>query len=490
MQISIKTGSQLDAPVDIYVLPIFEEGEYPDQIPKPDAKDFTGKSGQSFWTSSSLPKRLCYVGLGKISKLKPNLMRKNLGDVARKIRDKKYTTLAVLFPQTLPENAIISMFTEITIEAFILGSYRFEALITDTKRKTPPLSEVWVFIGENDLVEAETGAKYGQIVAEATNFTRDIANPPHNRMNAIELAQQAEKMAKTHGLNVTILDKEDIKKEEMNLFLSVNEGSTTPPRFVILDYSPENADKTLVLVGKGITFDTGGISLKPVTNMKAMVYDMCGAAAVMGAMQAIAQAKPKIRVVGLTPLTDNSPSGSATKPGDIITSKSGKTVEIISTDAEGRLILADSLTYAERYNPDFVIDLATLTGACVIALGHIQAGAFLNKKVDENTKKLLFKAAKYTGDRLWHMPLNKEYLELIKPKHADLKNSGGRWGGASTAAIFLSQFAEKYPWTHLDIAGTSYVGVGEAGKPKGYNPHGATGFGVRLLIDFIRRWIS
>ncbi|MFX0091952.1 MAG: leucyl aminopeptidase [Candidatus Hodarchaeota archaeon] len=490
MEVKIESGISLDAPVDAYLIPVFEKEDYPNQIPKPDPKDFAGKKGQSFWTYSSQPKRLCYVGLGKIAKFNPNSLRKSLGDIAKTVRDKKYTTAAILFPPKLPNTVNMTKFAEITIEALILGSYRFEALITDAKRKTSSISEVYVFIGDNDPAEVELEAKYGQIVAEATNFARDLANHPHNRMNSIELAQRAEEMAKSHGINVTILDKEEITKEQMNLFLSVNQGSSTSPKFVILDYFPEAAQKTLVLVGKGITFDTGGISLKPVMGMKNMIYDMCGAAAVIGAMQAIAQLKSKIRVIGLTPLTDNSPSGSASKPGDIITSKSGKTVEIISTDAEGRLILADALTFAERYNPDYVLDLATLTGACVIALGHVRAGVFLNEKTDETKQKLLFEAADYTGDRLWQLPMDKEYFKLIKPKHADLQNSGGRWGGAIAGAIFLAQFAKKYPWAHLDIAGTSHVGSPEGGKPGGFNPHGATGFGVRLIVDFIRRWIG
>jgi len=307
-------------------------------------------------------------------------------------------------------------------------------------------------------------------------------------MNAVELADKVKKMAKENSLKVEILERKEIEEEEMNLLLAVNQGSEIPPRLVVIDHAPEDHDKTLVIVGKGIMFDTGGISLKPVAGMGAMIYDMCGAAAVIGIMLAISRLKPEIRVIGLTPLTDNCPSGSAYKPGDILTAKNGKNVEIISTDAEGRLVLADALVYAERYDPDHVIDMATLTGSCVIALGRVQAGAFHNEKVEKSTKKLLERSASYTGDLIWEMPLNAEYLKTIESKHGDIKNSGGRFGGVSSSAIFLAQFAKKYPWTHLDIAGMAYRGLPEAGKASGYNPHGATGYGVRLLIDFIRKW--
>jgi len=254
-----------------------------------------------------------------------------------------------------------------------------------------------------------------------------------------------------------------------------------------MEYEGKEAQKTLVLVGKGITFDTGGISIKGKSDMKDMIYDMCGAAAVFGVMQAIAKLRPAhIRVVGLTPLTDNCPSGSAYKPGDVIRGRSGTSVEIISTDAEGRLILADTLSFAEESDPDLVIDLATLTGSSVVALGGVHAAMFSNEKVPSKLKGKLKDAGTYTGDSLWEMPLDDEYLEKIKSKHADLKNSGGRYGGVSTSAIFLAQFAKKYPWIHLDIAGTAMSG--QDSKKKGYQHHGATGYGVRLLMDFIRRY--
>ena len=491
MKIELKTGIELTAPVDLYIVPIFEREKHPN-FPLPDIKDFKGKVGEFFLTLNlQAPLRIGYLGLGKFADAKTNDIRKAYGNAAKIIREKKYSKIAGVFPEKLPLS--IESFTEVVTEALILGSYRFEELITDPERKTPTLESAILYINNQDLTSLQKSVNYGQIVAEATNFTRDLGNFPHNRMNAIELASRAEKMAQTYGLQVTVLGREEAEKEGMNLFLSVNNGAKhdIPGKFVVLDYNPGNTKKTLVLVGKGITFDTGGISLKPAENMQDMMYDMCGAAAVIGVMQVIAQLKPpEIRVIGLTPLTDNAPSGSATKPGDIVKSKNGKYVEIVNTDAEGRLVLADALTYAERYNPNYVIDMATLTGAAVVALGHVQSAVYFNEKVEEKVRSTLLDASKYTGDLMWQMPLNKEYLELIQPPHADLKNSGGRPAGSITAAMFLSQFAEKYPWTHIDIAGTAYVGTGASGKPSGYNVTGATGYGVRLLADFVRRWVK
>ncbi|OLS22709.1 MAG: Cytosol aminopeptidase [Candidatus Heimdallarchaeota archaeon LC_3] len=481
MKIDTKQEITLDEDVDVYIVPVFEEGEINSLFPKPDSYDFKGKSGDLFKLYGQKPKRIIYIGLGKQSDATPDSIRKNFGTIARKIRNKKYTKYVVVFPASL--HLEVDKFTEIVVEASILGSYKFEKYLTDPERKREPISQLILLTGTHDSSLISQGLEYGKIVAEATNFTRDLNNTPHMDMNAIIMAQQAKTMAEANGLDVKILGRDEAQKEDMNLFLSVNNGSkdVVPPQFVVLEYNPSDAKKTIVFVGKGITFDTGGISLKPGAGMGDMLYDMCGAGAVIGAMQAIAQIKPRgVKVVGITPLTDNSPSGSATKPGDIIKSKNGKTVQIENTDAEGRLVLADALTYAERYNPDFVIDLATLTGACVIALGGVYAASYFNN-VDDNVKNSLLKSGDYTGDLLWHMPLNKEYFEQIKDRHADIKNTGGRPAGSITAAMFLKEFAEKYPWCHLDIAGTAW-----GDKEKGYRPKGATGFGTRILIEFIR----
>ena len=266
----------------------------------------------------------------------------------------------------------------------------------------------------------------------------------------------------------------------MGALIAVNAGSEEPPRFIILEYGAPSEDRdTLVFVGKGITFDSGGISIKPSGGMEEMKHDMSGAAAVIGAMQSIAMLKPPLHVVGLVPATENLPDGKALKPGDIITALSGKTIEVINTDAEGRLVLADALGYAERFSPAAVIDLATLTGACVVALGHAASGMMGN---DEPLQERVRKAGETTGERVWPLPIWKDYHDQIKSHIADVKNTGGRWGGALTAGAFLEKFIER-PWVHLDIAGTAYTE-----SSKSYCPKGATGVGVRLLVQLVRDW--
>ena len=294
------------------------------------------------------------------------------------------------------------------------------------------------------------------------------------------LAAVARKMAAGNGLKCKILARGEIEKEGMGALIAVNAGSAEPPRFIILEYGDDlDRGDAIVIVGKGITFDSGGISIKPSGGMEEMKHDMSGAAAVIGAMQAISQLKPSIRVVGLIPATENLPDGKALKPGDIITALAGKTIEVINTDAEGRLVLADALGYAKRYEPAAVIDLATLTGACVIALGNMASGMMGNNKPLQDRVQ---KASEVAGERVWPLPIWKEHHDQIKSNVADVKNTGGRWGGALTAGAFLEKFV-SYPWVHLDIAGTAYTESKQA-----YCPIGATGVGVRLLVELIRRW--
>ena len=485
MKITVTQGLNLESDADVFLVPVFEKGKIPSGFPTPDELDFSGKAGDNFLLPGEKPKRTLFVGLGKEDSANIDSVRKAFGSASRFVRKKKFTNIAVMLPNT--KKFSDKELAEATTEGIILGSYVFDKYLTFKERKTKPIENVELFVENRNKEDINDAVKYSQIVAEATCWTRDLGNTPHRDMNALIMAEEARKLAKDYGLSITVLDREQAEKEGMNLFLSVNNGSkdAIPGRFVVLEYKPEGKiDKTICFVGKGITFDTGGISLKPSQKMEDMKYDMCGAAAVYGAMKSVAQLKPKgIHVVGITPLTDNAPSGSATKPGDIIKSKNGKTVEIINTDAEGRLILADALTYVERYKPDFTIDLATLTGACIIALGHVQAAVYFNEKVDQSIKDKLLEAGNYTGDLLWHMPLNREYFEQIKARQADIKNVGGRPAGSITAAMFLAQFAEKYPWSHIDIAGTAW---GE--KEKGYTPAGASGFGVRLLVDFLRKF--
>ena len=323
-----------------------------------------------------------------------------------------------------------------------------------------------------------------RMMRTSVQMARDLANRPANDLTPEGLASEAREMGEAvSGLRITVLGKKELLKEKMGGILAVAEGSPQEPHLIVLEHRPKKPKKSIVLVGKGITFDTGGISMKPAKNMGWMKYDMCGAATVMGVMRAVAHLELPIKVVGLIPTAENMPSGTALKPGDIITTASGKTVEVDNTDAEGRLLLADALHYAERFNPDIIIDYATLTGACVVALGHEAAGIMGN---DDELIATLKKIGDTVGERVWPLPLYDEYLSYLKSEWADLQNAGSRWGGAVTAGTFLKQFVpEKVSWVHLDIAGVGYHEHEHNGLPKG-----ATGFGVVLSVTFLQNLLK
>jgi leucyl aminopeptidase len=318
------------------------------------------------------------------------------------------------------------------------------------------------------------GLQRGQAIAAGVRLARECANRPGNHATPSHLASEAKKIGKDFGFKVEVFDRKEIEKIGMGSFLAVAQGSDEPPRFIVMRYEGAAASKApIVLVGKGITFDSGGISLKPGAEMDEMKFDMGGAASVLGTMRAIGELKPKINVVGLIVSCENMPSGRAVKPGDVVKSLSGQTIEILNTDAEGRLILCDALTYAERFKPAAVVDIATLTGACVVALGHHHSGLFT---ADDRLAEQLLQASRNALDPVWRMPLDDEYDEGLKSNFADMANIGGRAGGAITAAMFLKRFTAKYPWAHLDIAGTAW----KSGAAKG-----ATGRPVPLLTQFI-----
>ncbi|MDE2825608.1 MAG: leucyl aminopeptidase, partial [Gemmatimonadota bacterium] len=369
-----------------------------------------------------------------------------------------------------------------TVEGLLLGAYLYDDFKTLDEDR-PGLESVTVVTPQRaQAYEIRDGIEDGQISAEGTTLARDLSNAPGNAMTPRKLAAAARKMAGETGLNCRVLTRKDIVKERMGALLAVNAGSEEPPRFIVLEHGEaSDGTDTLVFIGKGITFDSGGISIKSSGGMEDMKHDMSGAAAVIGAMRSIALAKPSLHVVGLVPATENLPDGKALKPGDIITTRSGKTIEVINTDAEGRLVLADALEYAERYNPTAVIDLATLTGACVVALGYAATGMMGN---DDGLQDRVRSAGETAGERVWPLPLWQDYHDQIKSHVADVKNTGGRWAGALTAGAFLAKFVER-PWVHLDIAGTAYT---DASKP--YCPKGATGVGVRLLLQLVKDWKS
>ena len=355
-------------------------------------------------------------------------------------------------------------------------NYRFDQM---KSKKPEPGSLARIVVAsttKSDAAALERGVREGAAIAAGMSLTRDLGNLPANVCTPSYLAERAVKLGREWKLAVDVLDQKAMEKLGMGTLLSVTRGSHQPPKFIVVRYAGAGKrDRPVVLVGKGITFDTGGISLKPAAEMDEMKFDMCGAASVLGTLRTVAELKLKLNVIGLVPTCENMPGGAATKPGDVVTSMSGQTVEILNTDAEGRLILADALTYAERFEPAAVVDIATLTGACVIALGHVCSGLFGN---NDSLSRELLSAGTESGDRAWQLPLYDDYQEGLKSNFADFANIGGRPAGAVTAACFLSRFTRKYDWAHLDIAGTAW----KSGRDKG-----ATGRPVPLLATFLMK---
>ena len=371
-------------------------------------------------------------------------------------------------------------------EGGALAAYRFDKYRTRTAGEFPGVSSFSLIVPSRKYLRAASdGVRDAAIVCGATWFARDLANAPGNEIYPATLAQRARLAGRRHGFAVTVFDEKKIARLKMGGLLGVAKGSRNAPRFIITEHAPRgirSRKPTVVLVGKGITFDSGGISIKPSANMAEMKMDMSGAAAVLGIMQAAARLRVPVHLIGLIPAAENLPGGNALKPGDILRHYNGRTSEVDNTDAEGRLILADALAYASRYKPDLVIDLATLTGAVVVALGHLATGMM---GTSATAMQQLSKAGERTYERVWELPLFEEYEKLIKSDIADVKNVGGRWAGTITGALFLKQFIDSYPWVHLDIAGTAILE-----EPGEYSPRGASGVGVRLLVDFLRNYKS
>lgn len=353
-------------------------------------------------------------------------------------------------------------------------TYRFDRMKSAKPREPRGLREVTLAVARSsEAAAAQRGAAQGAAIAEGMILAKDLGNLPPNVCTPAFLAREARELAKRYRLKVQVLERADMEKLGMGTLLAVARGSAEPPKLIVLEYRGAGNQKPVVLVGKGVTFDTGGISIKPAAEMDEMKFDMSGAGSVLGTLKAVAEMKLRMNVVGLVPATENMPGGRATKPGDIVTSMSGQTVEILNTDAEGRLILCDALTYAERYQPAAVIDIATLTGACVIALGHVVSGLYAN---DDALAQELISAGESAYDRVWRMPLWEDYQDQLKSNFADFANIGGRPAGSVTAACFLWRFARKYKWAHLDIAGTAW----RSGKEKG-----STARPVPLLSQFL-----
>ncbi|HUI53777.1 MAG TPA: leucyl aminopeptidase [Bryobacteraceae bacterium] len=443
-----------------------------------DAGELTGKSLELtllHHPPGVAAKRVLLAGAGKPEKFDPAELRRLCGAAARHLRAKSIRKIAVaLDPAHASEEYVAA-----AVEGAILGDFEPDRYKTDENKKSV---ESFTVVAPEASPGLEAALERGRVLAEAQNFTRGLVNEPANRFTPSTMAGTARQMASERGLECEVLGREEMEKLGMGALLGVAQGSAEPPALIVIRYKPTaGASKShLGLVGKGVTFDTGGISIKPADGMEKMKYDMAGAAAILGAMRAIAELKPAIPVTAFLPCVENMPGSRAQRPGDIVTAMSGKTIEVINTDAEGRLILADALTYARGQGCTHLVDAATLTGAIVVALAHLNVGLFAN---DDAMRDRVLAAARAEGERMWAMPLEDDYKEYLKSAFADLANVGGRWGGAVTAAVFLKEFAGDTPWVHFDIAGTAWL---DDAKP--YLAKGPSGVPVRTLVRLAMEW--
>jgi leucyl aminopeptidase len=422
-------------------------------------------------------KRLLLISGGGAKKFSSYDLRRIAGAAVRTLKSRGIRSFAFIAPPSIPaEEAVRAI-----VEGALVGNFDPDYYRSDRKdQKIDALTIVTA--GDETLLEK--AANEAAIIGESQNFTRDLVNEPSNRMTPTILGERAKKMSEEVGLKCEVYGADKIRELKMGAFWSVAQGSDEPPALIVMTYEPSGAPKqpVLGLVGKGITFDTGGISIKPADGMEKMKYDMAGGATMIGAMRAIALLKPQVKVIGIVCATENMPSGKAQKPGDVQIAMSGKSIEIINTDAEGRLVLADGLFYARQLGCTHLVDAATLTGAVVVALGYANAGIFAN---DDDMYERFHKANGEAGEKMWRLPLDDEYKENIKSTIADIVNSGGRWGGAINAAMFLKEFAEDTPWIHLDIAGTAWM---EDQKP--WIAKGPSGIALRSLVEFVKGFAS
>jgi leucyl aminopeptidase len=493
MQFEVWAKGLATLSVDCVVLGIFEDGEMPEEASGIDSAssgflkkllgrgDFSGRVGESLLLTE-VPRvaasRVLLTGLGPRKGFGRKAWRRALSTAVTAIARTRIASIAVAIDRPPSKELDDYYFGRAVAEIIGATLYRINDLKTAKKPKPAALQKVMAGpVRKAGVEDAERGLEHGQVVASAVSLQRDLANLPANVCTPMYLADQARALGKQYtSLRVQVLDEAAIKKEKMGCLLAVSQGGHEPPRFIVIEHRAGKAvSAPVVLVGKGVTFDTGGISLKDPANMDEMKFDMSGAAAVMASMSLVAKLRLPIRVIGLIAAVENMPSGRAVKPGDIATSAAGLTVEILNTDAEGRLILCDALHYSRRFNPAAVVDIATLTGACVVALGHHHSGAMSN---DDDLVHELVEAGVRADDRAWHMPLTEEYADQLKSNFADFANVGGRDGGAITAAAFLAKFTQGLKWAHLDVAGTAYQGGAQKGS---------TGRPTPLLADFLIR---
>lgn len=496
MQIESTNGSYRDLDVQALAIAVFKDEQADDGFLKDldaitggmiksviDSEELKGKEAETVFlhligNSELKAQRLLLVGVGDSAEYTPAQAAQMAGTAVRALRGKNVKSIAVV-PRLAGDPAEV---------ASVVAQGSFMALFDPDKYRTSDKEErviekLIVVVEGADETALATGAERGRIIGESVNFTRDLANEPGAYMTPTNMSERARDIATEFGLTIDVLDEVRMEQEGMGSLLSVARGSDEPGKLIILKYTPagaaEESTELLAFVGKGITFDSGGISLKPGENMELMKYDMTGGATVMGAMRAIAQLKPSIPVLGVVPCAENLPSGKATKPGDVVRAMTGKTIEVINTDAEGRLILADAIAYARKLGATRIVDMATLTGAVSIALGDVNTAVL---GTDQELVDEIIAAGKEAGEKFWQLPLDKEYSKQIKSDIADIKNVGGRKAGTITAAAFLKEFADGVSWAHLDIAGTAW---GDEAKP--YRSKGPTGIAVRTLIKIVER---
>ena len=499
MDIQLSANALADTKANLLTLPVFEEdlskkggsdalaaldGALDKALLAAAAQEgFKGKAGQKF-AMHTLGKlsaaRVLLVGLGARAKFRTETLRVAAGTAAKESLRSGGGTLAIAAPLAVEADEEVCAI----VEGLGLGAYRFDKWRSEKKEQGKDIAKAIVCTpGMKKNAKLDRAVSLGNTMADATNFARDLVNEPAMTLTPTALAQAAQKYLKADGLQITVHDKKKIESLKMGMFLGVAQGSAEPPKLIEIRYVPKGAGakaKPLALVGKAITFDSGGLSLKPADAMVDMKTDMAGSAAVFAAMHVIAtEIQPKFPVYAFVGTCENMPSGTAYRPGDVLTSRIGKTVEITNTDAEGRLVLGDVLAYACETNPRGVIDLATLTGACIVALGMYTVGTFGH---DDELVNAVLDAAKGAGEDFWRMPMVPEVKDVLKSDIADMKNSGVRWGGAISAAHFLSDFVGETPWVHLDIAGPS-----TSDKERGYVSKGGTGVGVRTLVELVRR---
>ena len=496
MQIESTNGSYRDLDVQAVAIAVFKDEKADEGFLKDldtltggviksviDSEELKGKEAETVYlhlvgNSEIKAQRLLLVGVGERGEYTPAQAAQMAGTAVRALRGKNAKSIAVI-PRL---EGTAEEIGSVVVEGSIMALFDPDKYRTSDKEERE-IEKLIVVLDGADETGLKRGVERGRIIGESVNFTRDLANEPGGYMTPTNMSERAREVATEFGLSVDVLDEARMEQEGMGSLLSVSRGSDEPGKLIVLKYTPPNApegnEDLLAFVGKGITFDSGGISLKPGENMELMKYDMTGGATVMGAMRAIAQLKPSIPVLGVIPCAENLPSGKATKPGDVVRAMTGKTIEVINTDAEGRLILADGIAYAKKLGATRIIDMATLTGAVSIALGDVNTAVL---GTDQELIDEIIVSGKEAGEKFWQLPLDKEYSKQIKSDIADIKNVGGRKAGTITAAAFLKEFADGVSWAHLDIAGTAW---GDEAKP--YRSKGPTGVAVRTLLRIVAR---